>query len=103
LIDWIIGGGWIVLCCIYGPAALLFARPIPRTRALPKSHAKRKANRTVRDFRTVQPKAKKSKTEKAKPWYTAPPFTDQEKIWYANYRMKRDGVGRVGNGGSVPI
>ena len=88
MIEWFLSGGWIVLCCICGPA-MLFSEPINerkrRREAKPAMKGKPK-KRTARKNRAVQ------KPKKKKPWFVAPELSQHEQDLWLNYKIKRDFV-----------
>jgi hypothetical protein len=93
MVEWLMSGGWIVLCCFFGPA-MLFSEPISerkRRRENPKPSPKQK--RTARKNRAVVKKdltTQKRKKEKPKGWFVPPPLSPWQEDLLTRYRVGRD-------------
>lgn len=95
MIEWLMSGGWIILCCFFGPA-MLFTEPISerkrRREAKPAPKGKRE-KRTARKNRAVMKQNLiPQKPKKKKPWFVAPELSQHEMEALFNYKMKRDFV-----------
>ena len=88
MIEWFLSGGWIVLCCICGPA-MLFTEPISerkRRREAKQAPKGKREKRTARKNRAVQ----KPKKKKQKPWFVAPELSPWQSEILTRYKVGRD-------------
>ncbi len=92
MIEWLLSGGWILVCCVCGPVMVL-QHPMPKVSQQKNRKAKRaKQKGEAREKYPKPPKRKKQKQEKRKPIAYPPESLARIERYY----RERDGVAQDG-------